>query len=179
MRVATIGAVAVLCGCASAPDPAAGRPVMQSVEVVGTSQRLSIGASDAPVKKSVGAPVEQVWRSLPAVFDSLAIPIAMLDGRTHTIGTENAKVRQRLGKVALSRYLDCGTTQIGPNADSYQVFLTVFVTAGSGANGTTDLTITIDANAQPIAFSQAASHCSSKGVLEARILELTSAQARR
>ena len=124
-------------------------------------------------------PLEQVWKVLPVVMDSASIPIATLEPAKHLIGNSGFKLRQRLGKVSLSRYIDCGTTQIGPNADSYEVVLTVFVQAQAGASNTTNVTLSIDASAKPVSFNQAYSSCSSKGALETRLLDLIKANVAR
>lgn len=120
-----------------------------------------------------------VFRVLPSVFDSVGIPVTTLDPAHKSIGNGGYKIRQRLGKLSLSRYLDCGTTQIGPNADSYDVFLSVMTTvAPEGKSGAT-LTTVVDAQARPATFNQAYSHCASKGGIEMRIADLVTARLMR
>ena len=116
---------------------------------------------------------------LPSVFDSVAIPITTLDPAHKTIGNSGYKIRQRLGKVTLSRYLDCGNTQIGPNADSYDVFLSVITTVTPEGKSGATLTTAVDAQARPVSFNQAYSHCSSKGGIEMRIADLVTARLTR
>ena len=109
---------------------------------------------------------------LPAAYDSIKVPLNTLDAKTHTIGNDGFKVRKELGATALSKYIECGTTQIGPNADSYDVVLTVVTQLQPGDAGATKVVTTFESSARPIAFSQEYSKCSSKGVLEARLMDV-------
>lgn len=106
------------------------------------------------------------------MFDSLGVAVSTVDQAQHVIGNDALKVRQRLGKAPLSRYLDCGQTQIGPNADSYDVVLTLLVHLQPNGVGSTTLLSTVEATAKPIAYAQSASACSSKGALESRLTTL-------
>jgi hypothetical protein len=94
-----------------------------------------------------------------------------LDASKHLAGNAGFKLRQRLGKVPLSRYFDCGTTQVGPNAESYDVYLTVLTSVASDAGGAKVATV-VDASAKPVAFSQAYSACSTTTALEKRLQTL-------
>ena len=158
-------------GCASnsaLPEP----PAQQRVQIVGMAGRLTINSNSTASKSSIAAPIEQVWLVLPAVFDSLGVAISTVDQAQHVIGNDAYKVRQRLGKAPLSRYLDCGQTQIGPNADSYDVVLTLLLQLQPNGVGSTTLLSTVEATAKPIAYAQSASACSSKGTLESRLTTL-------
>ena len=73
-----------------------------------------------------------IWRALPAVFDSLEVPVSRIDPVEHVFGNEGVRIRKRIGGEAISRYFDCGTTQIGPNADSYDVMLILLTTLRAG-----------------------------------------------
>lgn len=107
------------------------------------------------------------------------MPVTRLDAAGKVIGNNGFKIRQRLGKVALSRYIDCGETQIGPNADSYEVYLTVLVQVRPVGTTSSSLVTTFEASARPIAFSQAYSRCSSRGSLETKLLAAIKAQLTR
>src|SRR5262249_45883769 len=133
---------------------------------------LTMNPNNAAVEHTVPFTVAQVWAILPAVFDSLGIPVNSLDPNKHLAGNAGFKLRQRLGKTPLSRYFDCGQTQVGPNADSYDVFLTVLTQVTPNGTAGARLSSTIDASAKPLAFSQGYSQCSSNAVLEKRLEEL-------
>src|SRR5690606_40865365 len=67
------------------------------------------------------------------IYESLGIPITRVDATSHIIGNEGLKVRRRLGDAPLTRYLDCGSGQGGPNADTYEVHLAVLTEAREAA----------------------------------------------
>ena len=134
---------------------------------------LSLGGNDPSVVRKLPYAADKVWRALPAVFDSIGIPIAMLEPTSRTMGNEAFKVRGRLKGVPLSRYVDCGnSTQIGPNADSYDVVLTMVVEVHPAEAGASSVRHTFSAVARPANFSQDYSQCSSKSTLEPRFMAL-------
>jgi hypothetical protein len=115
---------------------------------------------------------DAVFRILPSVFDSLPVAVTTLDPAKRQLGNNGFKIRNRLGKNPLSYYLDCGgSSQIGPNADSYDVVLTVMTTVSGGA-GSASLSTLVEAQARPATYNQAYNRCSSKGSLEQRIADL-------
>jgi hypothetical protein len=121
-----------------------------------------------------------VWRSLPGVFDSLGIPVADLDATKRMIGNTQFKVRGRLKNVPLSRYIDCGTsTQIGPNADSYDVSISLLAEVRPAESGATRVTTIFNAVARPGNFAQDYSQCGSKGLIETQFIDIVKARLSR
>lgn len=181
MRSVMSVALAALCGCASSGTNVAGTsplPMSQTVSVAGGASgsggSITISPGGGPNVNTLAFPADQVWRAMPAAFDSLAIPVTRLDPATMVIGNEGFKIRQRLGKVPLSRYIDCGQTQIGPNADSYEVYITLVVQLVREGAGTRMVT-SFESSARPLTFSQAYSGCTSRGSLESRLLAVVQA----
>jgi hypothetical protein len=176
-RCAKILLLAVLSACASSGSTGStsARPATQTIGRgdIGTLV-VSSGASAEVAKVSQAA--DAVWRIMPSVFDSLGVPITDMDPARKEIGNAGYRIRNRLGKVSLSRYIDCGSTQIGPNADNYDVVLTVMAVVT--ADGPTAATITtrVEAQARPATYNQQYSRCSSKGGIEARIADLVNAR---
>jgi hypothetical protein len=78
------------------------------------------GSEDAIV---VSAPADSVWTALRATLDELSVPIGFEDRAAGEIGNAQAKLFRRLGKQRLSSYMRCGSGITGPNADTYQVYL--------------------------------------------------------
>ncbi len=175
MRFLPAVALLATAACASGSSVGASRPVSTSIGMTGSSDRLTISPSTGPNVNTLAHAADAVWRVLPAAFDSVSVPATRVDARTKTIGNDGFKVRQRLGRTPLSRFMDCGQTQIGPNADSYEVFITLVVQAMPEGTGT-KLVTNFEASARPIAFSQGYSRCTSRGALEARLLEAVLAQ---
>ena len=175
-RIALI-AIAALTGCATASGPVSSRDVSTvRVQGVGTFQ---VRRDDQSTSRIIALPLEQVWRALPAVFDSLEVPVGRVDSVAHRFGNEGIRIRKRIGGVAVSRYFDCGTTQIGPNADTYDVMLVLLTTLQTGPASTTTVTITAEASARPIARSQPYAPCTSHATLDVRLVEILKRQAAR
>ena len=168
-----------LAACASSAASTAARPSARpSSHTMGGADvgSITISASSTADVSHLAYSADAVWRILPSVFDSVGIPLTIIDQAKKQIGNGGYKTRQRLGKVSLSRYLDCGNTQIGPNADSYDVFLSVITTVTpEGASGAALSTI-VDAQARPATYNQAYSRCSSKGGIEIRIADIVKAR---
>jgi uncharacterized lipoprotein len=164
--------VAALSACSSNP-PLDGAPTPETVRVSGAGGGAVTMTSSATAGVSlVAAPIAKVWRLLPNVYDSLGLTIATLDSAHHLIGNGDAKMRRQLGGVPLSRFLDCGQTQIGYNADSYDVVLSVRTQLQSEESGATTVRTLVTAVAKPVAFSQAYSNCTSTGKLESRLADV-------
>jgi hypothetical protein len=175
MRALIIVSFTILGACASSggSTPAPDRETMR----VSGAGNLRMAALEQTSDAKISFPIGKVWHALPAAYEQLGIPITQADEATHTIANDGLKVRRVLGTTSLSKYIDCGTTQIGENADSYEVYLTITnhideeTTAGFSV-----LRTTLEAMARPIAFSRDYARCSSKGELEKRLVEAVKAQ---
>jgi hypothetical protein len=141
---------------------------------------LRISGADESNVHTIPFSVDQVWRALPGVFDSLGVPLATIDPKTRTMGNPGFKLRSRLKNVPLSRFIDCGnSTQVGSNADNYDVNLTVLAETRPAEPGSARVIITFQALAKPANFSQEYSQCSSRGVFETRFVDMLSARLQR
>jgi len=135
------------------------------------------GAAGAPI--TVGFAIDRVWGALRTAFDSVAIPVSTFDPATRTLGNASLRVRRRLGDVAMSKYVNCGNTQGGNSADSYEIMLSVVTRAEAAASGTTRLLTSVEAQGRPITLSSEYSRCVSTGGLETRIAQIVTAQLNR
>lgn len=181
-RVLLLLPLAVLVGCASSAGVPSGRRDVTTITVAGSEGgTLRLRNDDTPFSTTIGLPVAKVWTALPAVFDSLGVPVTLIDPKQHLYGAQETKVRVKIGGVALSRYFDCGTTQIGANADSYEILLTVLAQLKPAPASMTTIEITVKAVARPVAFRQAYSDCQPKatGALDERLVEILRRQAAR
>jgi len=172
MHRTVVLALVVVCGCASSGSSAS-RTQTLSVEGAGS---LRVNAGAEAVVKPIAYPMDRVWRVLPAVFDSLGIPVTRLDAASHTIANEGAKGRVKLKGVYFSNYIDCGATQIGQNADSYDIFFTLTTQVKSTGPNSATVSTLFDAASKPVTFNQDYSRCSSKGILEDKIAALVRAK---
>ncbi len=171
----TVCCVAVLGACASS-SASVGRT--DDVAVVGAGN-LRIRQNDDAKVTQLSFPVARVWAVLPSVFDSLAIPLTELDAAKHAIGNSGMKAHKSLGKTSLAKYIDCGSTQGFPSAESYDIQLSVLTTVS--ANGTDGSTVTtlLEAAGRPMSVAGGYTKCSTSGALENRIIELLRARLQR
>jgi hypothetical protein len=169
--------VVTLSGCASSPAVPGHPTPNETVRIVGPAGAVALTMSPtvAASVTTIHAPLDQVWRVLPAVYDSLAIPLTTLDAANHVIGNAGIKLRGRLGNIPLTRYLDCGDTQGTPSAETYEIHLSVFTQVQPGTSGTTTVATTVQARGRPVAFSGEYVRCPSNGALELRLVNTLNA----
>lgn len=131
--------------------------------------------ADADVAE-VPYPIAEVWRVLPSAYDSVGLVIGAADVPNHLVGTNGQKVRRQIGGVTLSRYIDCGNTQIGASADTYEIVLSVQTQLRADNPNGTSIRTMVEAQGKPVNFSQAYSACSTTGRLEKRLAEVIQAK---
>jgi hypothetical protein len=137
-----------------------------------TTAGTRIVRNDVAKVSALPFPLARVWQALPFAYDSLAIPLTDLDQAKHRVGNEGMKVHKTLGKVDLSKYIDCGATQGFPSADTYDIHLSVITEAKASDNGGTIISTLVQASGRPMAFPGSYTTCSTKETLENRIVEL-------
>lgn len=180
MRILRLFAAALLAACSSAGNPPDAAPTpSQTVRVSGqpglaqgvnSSLRMT-GANDVAAD-TVDAPLDSVWRALPEVYRALAIPTNLLDTDLRQLGTSGTKVYRRLGQTPLRRYLDCGNTQLGPNADSYEIVLAATTSLRKLDTASTIVTTVVEATGRPMQFATGETVCRTRGDLERQIVLL-------
>lgn len=177
MRPIHVLPMVLLAACASRPGGAAITETVRVATNSGGAVRISSVATDRALTYEVAASIEDVWRVLPAVFDSLGIPVTERLQASRTIANTGVRLRRKLGNVSLHQYIDCGSAQGGPNAETYEVFfsLQTQVLAGKEA-GSAQLNTLVQPLARPVNFSGDWVRCSTKGVLEGKIAEVTKAK---
>ena len=167
-------------GVETAPAPAANPTTVRVTGSGGSAITMSM-VDDGPgvLSRTVAGSVDDVFTALPAVYDSLGIPLTDRDAATHIVGNSGFNTRRRLGKTPLGRYFDCGSTQGAPSVDSYDIHLSVLskVQPGSSA-GLSTITTIVEVMGRPAAFSGEYVKCSTNGVLEQRIVDGVKARLR-
>ena len=170
--------IAALCACASSGTSAGSNvsdaaPATPPTRIVGVQSSMDLRTNPTLSRRVVvvDAPLANVWRALVAAYDSVGIPVTISRPAEGLIGNDSFKLRRRLKAVPLTRYLDCGNTQGGPSAETYEILLMVRTQLNQTPDGVTATTV-LDAAARPVALSGDYAKCSSTGRLEARIGEL-------
>ena len=160
-------------GSTSGSNIAEGAPVAPSTRIVGIQSSVDI-RTDPTLSRGlvvVDAPFDRVFQSLAAAYDSVGIPVTISSPAQGLIGNDGYKVRRRLKDAPLTRFLDCGSTQGGPSAETYEVLMVVRTQLQRKDNGVTATTL-LDASARPVSLSGNWVKCGSTGRLEATIGEL-------
>jgi len=184
-RAMVLGVCAAAGACASsggAPSPSSAPTTMETTRIAaGTgTMTMTTNRDIATNAKTVAYGIDGVWAAVRAAYDSLAVPVAIFDAATHSVGNSALRVRRRLGDVALSKYLNCGSTQGFPSADTYEIQMSVLTQLRSDpeSGGTTILT-TVQGQGRPMTISSEFTPCASTGGLETRIVDLVNRALRR
>jgi hypothetical protein len=177
--------IAGLAGCASAgsssnePPPPA--PVEQRVRIAttGASGMAMSGTTDVNTSTTanvdavtINAPVDKVWAELSSVYSALGITTSVADASTRTIGNPSLKARRRLGTVAMTKYIDCGSTQGALSAETYELLLSIHTQLQSVTPNSTRVTTTFQSMGRPASISSEYRTCASTGALEKSIADL-------
>jgi hypothetical protein len=182
VRVAPTLFLMALAACGNSGSGSSLTPAPQAMPIAGSPNgaTVTVSGNDGSSAHVVLFAPDQVWRMLPSVFDSLGVPVGTLDPAKRTMGNSGFKVRGRLKNVPLSRFIDCGSsTQIGPNADSYEVNLTLLAEVRPGEANASNVNLVFQAVARPANFAQQYSQCASRGVLESRFIDILNARLQR
>jgi hypothetical protein len=151
---------------------------VQDVHVEGLPTIRIRGTDTQASAATLPYPIARVWAVLPSVLDSLGVPIADMDAAHHLVGNSALKIRQRLGKTPLSRYLDCGATQGFPSADTYDIQLSVLSQLEADPTGSTKIGTFVQAVGRP-GFGGESINCSSKTTLERLVADQVLARLQR
>jgi hypothetical protein len=169
-RLAAVGATVSVAACSAAVTPT---QRVESTYFPGAGV-MSVSGENGTISVVIGAPLQAVWRVLPTAFDSTGVALTLVDPKQHLMANEGFKVRQKLKNERLSNYFECGTTQVGPNADSYELFVTVrsYLEPLKADSTRTRMTVAITGAGKPLQFSQDYSRCTSKTILERKMLDV-------
>lgn len=122
------------------------------------------------VEAFVPSPAGRVWEVLPAVLTDLGLEINFREPTIKRIGSCYQKPRVRLGTEALSTFVDCGDSRGLPNADRYEMALTVLVTVVPTSPTTTKIfTLLLGVGLESSGTASSRIWGFSRGVLEERI----------
>lgn len=169
----TLALAAAACGGSRAAVDTGG-DTQSTVRVLsGAGERSGVLTTTSSYRGLVDAlevRADSAWRLMPAVYTELGIDFTTLDQSRRLIGNDALRVRQRLGRVPLSRYVACGTDNGRDKADSYVVTMAVRtqLAPDSAGSGTTVAT-TVQATARSLLFNSGDVACASTQRLEDQI----------
>ena len=180
MRVMVLVGVVAVLGCASSNTAPGGSGTARVTGSIGenTMHAISTGSDPIAGTTTLAVPADKLWKLLPAVYESLGIPLTTSDASSRLIGNRGMQIRRELGKVRLSKYIDCGSPQARPSADFYDINLSVVTQLQPIDAGYTRVATTVDAMGRPVSFSGENVRCATTGEIESRISQLLDAAAR-
>jgi hypothetical protein len=129
-------------------------------------------ADGAEIRSLVPYPAAEVWQAVSRVYADLAIATESRDP-THRFLAGIASARRQFASKPLSHFVNCGSTLVGPNANTYNVRLRIQTEVDSTAPG--------EARVRTVVQSTGAGdggttvRCSSTGDLERMIGDRVSA----
>ncbi len=98
----------------------------------GPGTRAMLPGMDGPIlldTMGLAVPIsgnrDSIFAALTTVFNELKIPVQLNDPKQGLLNNLNADVSRRLGGQPMSRYIDCGRSFSGENADVYRITLAV------------------------------------------------------
>ena len=144
----------------------------RELEVSGMTYNLSSVEDRDVMVKTILAPVDSVWRVLPGVFLELGVQPGTIDPVKYVISNTSFKARRTLGGTRLSRYFDCGTSVVGPNADQMAITISLTVQVVRDSSAISTMRTQVNAFGISEGVSGVAVHCGSTGGLEARVARM-------
>jgi len=176
-----------LAGCASsAGSPAArrsddmgGSAVQTTIlqNAAGNARGMNMLSTTEVNSTLVSASPDQAFQALSAAYAQLQIPVTDLNQGARTLGNSAFRVRRRVGDVQTVRALDCGGDSGMPNAETYQLTLTIQSRVTASDAGGSVIQTTLDGTGRnPTTAASSDVRCSSRGVLEKRIADLVKAK---
>jgi hypothetical protein len=124
------------------------------------------------VSAQVDAPMGRLYHATVVVLENMKIPIEVNDSAGGLVGNLRLTVMRRLAGEPLSRFLNCGTSMTGPNADGYRVSAALLTILDPLPGNKTRLRVAFAAGARDIiGTSNDPVMCGSSGVFESRLIE--------
>jgi hypothetical protein len=183
IKAAPIVAVLValsVAGCAGSKGGSAANPTPTTIttvtqRIVTPSSNININTIDvnSGYTQLIVGSMDAAWTALNVTYSDLKIPITTLIDKQHLIGNETFKVRRRIGRLPMQQILDCGNAQGIPNAETYDIMMSISSTLTTNPKGGLNLVTRIDATGKSPNFSRESSvTCHSAGALEKEIADI-------
>lgn len=181
MRRTLVLTTLVASACATAPAgdgiiTTPGTPVTTRVLTDAGNLSVQSNADQRISSQWVRAPMARVQQALPAVYESLGIPMSSTqEGEALRFVNDGIVVNRRLGGQRVSEYLNCGSTPIGTNMADASTVQIRMITVVRGSETGTELRTQMVGTAYSRAGgsgSGAGAPCRSTGKLEERIAQM-------
>ena len=167
---AVLAVVTAACASSSEPDTTPTPQLTErSVSISGAGEYgMTIFNEPGVASRTVGVPWRLVWGALEDAYAEMEVEVTYADPATRQMGNTGYRVRRIEGQ-RVSTYLDCGMGLTGPNADNYDVTLSIMTRLDPATGDSTRIETTVDGSAKARATSGNSVHCRSRGELELRV----------
>ena len=128
---------------------------------------------DVTTPFELNVPVRKALAAVKAAFGDLGVPLDFDDPTGAILGNQSIKAVAGFGGFRLSRLLDCGSTTVGQNVDTFRISI-VFLALLDWVDSThTKVRVGFVGGGVPVAASGTQGvQCGSTGVMEARLIQL-------
>lgn len=177
-RRAVLRPLALMLAAACASGRAAVPPGGESQSTVRVVNGAGVGTATLTTTSSyqalvdaLPAPADRVWALMPAVYQEIGIDFTTVDQAERVIGNEALRLRQRIGREPLSRFVSCGSENGRENADSYEVTMRIRSQVVPADSASSRVVTAVSATARSRLFNSGDVACASTQRLESRIAE--------
>ena len=128
LGVAALAALSGMVACSRSgpvPDVSVAPVTDRVVSAGGSAINISRSTENVAIATVVAAGVDTVFATVLAVYKELAIPLTLVQAQQHIAGNETFKARRRIGGVAMQKYVDCGGTSGEPNAETFDMEISI------------------------------------------------------
>jgi hypothetical protein len=150
-------------------------PARDQVRVDADAVRATVDIHNEKATSSHTIPVQvdRAWQALPGVYQALGLQISQLQEGSRRITGQQVRARGSFAGTRFSRFLNCGETGGAPNAERYDVSMTV-ATSLQPSGDSTVVSTDVDAFAKPSSTAGAQVRC----VANDRIAEVIATRVR-
>lgn len=145
----------------------------QNIIQTGGANSINLGSGTTTIIQASATQVnftaDKVFAALAGVYESLSIPVTTMVTKDRMLGNLELKARARLGSIPMRRILDCGSQMGDPNADLFQIIMSVSSEVRDNGDGSSTLSTVVQATGRPVQFAGNDVRCSPTGELENRI----------
>ena len=156
-------------GCASSGSGASSRTAVSQMAI--SDGQVETYRQVEESEQIIDARESEIWPHLPTIFEELGVEVTEVKEQQLIIGNPRFKPRRIEGE-RLSTYLECGRDHAGPYADQHEVWVTFMVQLLRGPSDNTNVATLLNGFARPRNVSGNDLPCTSKLVLEARLVDL-------
>jgi hypothetical protein len=164
----------VACACTPAVKTSSTPGPVTVSSTITASEEGTIRLADAPsiATTEIAAPIDSVWRVLPAVYTKLEIAPEITDRGVSVFGTR-AHTSSRLGGKRTMDFLRCPNSGVGPSGAVFRTRITILTTVAELPERKTAVSTEVAGTATSIeGTSTGAVKCASTGEIERRIVGL-------